>query len=84
MARENSAKTEGIEEGRKWGEEFAFWTKDEQSLIIFSLKNFRKEVAKVEDEIDVGSTDGGLRARRDWRVDHSFLGFLAHWEIKFW
>jgi len=29
------------------------------------LKNFRKEVAKVEEEIEVGNTEGGLRERRD-------------------
>ena len=63
MARENSDKTGGIEEGGKWGEEFTFEAKEEQSLIIFSLKNFRKEVAKIEEEIEVGSTDGGLRER---------------------
>ena len=65
MAGENSDKTGGIEEGEKWGDKLLFGTKDEQSLIIFSLKNFRKEVAKIEEEIEVGSTDGGLRERRD-------------------
>ena len=75
VARENSAKTGGIEEGGKWGEDLTSGTKDEQSFIIFSLKNFRKEVAKVEEEIEVGSTDGGLRERRDWRVDHNFKVF---------
>ena len=84
VARENSSKAGGIEGGGKWGDKFVFGTKDEQSLIISSLKNFRKEVAKIEEEIEVGSTEGGLRERRDWRVDHSFLGFLAHWEIKVW
>jgi len=84
VARENSDKTGGIEEGGKWGEELTFGTRDEQSLIILSLKKLRKEVAKVEEDIEVGSTDGGLRERIDWRVDHSFLGFLAHWEIKCW
>ena len=84
VARENSEKAGGIEEGGIWGEEFILGPKAEQSLIIFSLKNLRKEVSKVEEEKELGSTDGGLRERRDWRIDHSFLGFLAHWEIKFW
>ena len=42
-----------------------FGTRDEQSLIILSLKKLRKEVAKVEEDIEVGGTDGGLRERRD-------------------
>ena len=79
VARENSAKTGGIEEGERWGEELTFGTRDEHSLIISSLKNLRKEAARVEEEMEVGSTDGEFRERRDWRVDHSFLGCLAHW-----
>jgi len=42
-----------------------FGARDEQSLTIFSLKNLRKELAKVLEEMEVGSTDGGLRERRD-------------------
>ena len=84
VARENSSKAGGIEGGGKWGDKFVFGTKDEQSLIIFSLKNLRKEAARVEEEMEVGSTDGEFRERSDWRVDHSFLGCLAHWETKLW
>jgi len=29
------------------------------------LKNFRKELAKVEEDMDVGSTAGALRERSD-------------------
>ena len=41
-----------------------FGTRDEHNLIIFSLKNLRKEAASVEEEMEVGSTDGEFRERR--------------------
>ena len=48
VARENYVKTGGIEEGEK----LTFETRDEHSLIIFSLKHLRKEAARVEEEIE--------------------------------
>ena len=84
LASENSEKDGGVEVGGIWGEALVFETRDEQSLTILSLKNSRKEVARVEEEIEAGSGDDDLRERRDYRVDHSFLGCFEHWEIKFW
>ena len=46
--------------------------------MILSLKNVRKDVARVEEEIEAGSGDGDLRERRDCNVDHSFLGCFEH------
>ena len=46
--------------------------------MTLSLKNFKKDVERVEEEIEAGSGDDDLRERRDCRVDHSFLGCFEH------
>jgi len=43
----------------------ALGTREEQSVTTLSLKNVRKDVAKVEEEMEEGSGDGELRDRRD-------------------
>ena len=45
-----------------------------QRSAIFSLKYFRKDDAKVAEEVKVGRTQADLRERRVSRVDHNFLG----------
>jgi len=46
----------------------------EQSLVILSLKNLRKEAASVEDEVALGSVGGGFRERRLLNADQSLRG----------
>jgi len=46
----------------------------EQSLVILSLKNLRKESARVEDEAAFGSVGGGFRERRLLNADQSLRG----------
>ena len=46
----------------------------EQSLVILSLKNLRKEAARVEEEVELGSVGGGFRERRLSNADQSLRG----------
>src|SRR6266516_4580234 len=56
LAGENVVKDGGVEVGAMLGEELEFGARAEHSLTIFSLKNFRKEFANIEEDMDVGST----------------------------
>ena len=47
---------------------------DEQSLVILSSKKLRKEVARSEGELVLGSDLGMLRPSKESRVPQSFLG----------
>ncbi len=38
-------------------------------MVILSLKNLRKEPARVEDEVALGSVSGGFRERRLLNAD---------------
>ena len=57
--------------------------KAEQSLVLFWSKKFRKEVARVEWDNAFGRTEGAVRDKREFIVDHSFFGWLEHSEIIF-
>jgi hypothetical protein len=46
----------------------------EQSLVILSLKNLRKEAARVDEEVELGSVGGGFRERRLSNADQSLRG----------
>ena len=46
----------------------------EQSLVILSLKNLRKESARVEDEAALGGVGGDFRERRLLTADQSLRG----------
>ena len=48
--------------------------KEEQSLVILSLKKLRKVEASSEGELQVGRQGGILRERRESRADHNFFG----------
>ena len=46
----------------------------EQSLVILSLKNLRKEAAKIGVEMVLGRVGGGFRERRLSNADQSLRG----------
>ena len=46
----------------------------EQSLVILSLKNLRKEAARVGVEMVLGRVGGGFRERRLSNADQSLRG----------
>lgn len=56
--------------------------KEEHNLVILSLKNFRKDEARVEFEREVGREGGSLRERRPSKADQSFLGLSEEFVIK--
>lgn len=48
--------------------------KEEHSRLIFWSKKSRKDLAREEGEMELGSTAGALRESRESKVDQSFLG----------
>ena len=57
-----------------------FMGREEQSVVILSLKKFRKEVGREVEDGNDGSMVGDFRERMDWSVDHSFLGCLEQFK----
>ena len=56
----------------------ALLAKEQQRSLIFWSKNCRKELAKVDGEIEFGSAGVLLRERSESSVDHNFFGCLEH------
>ena len=47
---------------------------DAHSLVILSLKKFKKEVAKMDEDSAFGKAEDSLRPSKEFRVCHNFLG----------
>ena len=53
----------------------------DRSLVILSLKSLRKASGRSESAKEEGNLDSVERLRREFKVHHSFRGFLIWLEI---